>query len=364
MPESQTIKHYNYVDALRGLAILLVLAIHVGQNVAGITPLSYFIFTKGQYGVQLFFIVSAFTLFLSYSQRIIKDGKNAVKFFFIRRFFRIAPAYYCAIIFYSLLIVFARGLVLKNLDFSSILASVLFVNSFIPKAINYIPPGGWTIGTEMLFYLFIPLLFTRVKSLSGSIFLFFSVVVLSLGLNESVKIVALHLWHLKVVGDWFLYYWLPNQFPVFVLGFVCYFVLQKKFTISKLTAYINLALALIWAAITFFICKKFDFLPEHILISFSFCLILITLAKQRISFLENFLTRFFGKISFSMYLIHFFIIGLYLRYFPQKYFSPPLNVVLMYAIVLTISSFLAYFSFLYIEEKGRNLGRQLIIKLS
>ena len=51
---------------------------------------------KGKYGVQLFFIASAFTLFLSRHRRSEVGNKN----FFIRRFFRIAPMYYLGIILY------------------------------------------------------------------------------------------------------------------------------------------------------------------------------------------------------------------------------------------------------------------------
>lgn len=43
----------------------------------------------GQRGVALFFIVSAFTLFLSYDNR--KEERHPTRNFFIRRFFRLAP---------------------------------------------------------------------------------------------------------------------------------------------------------------------------------------------------------------------------------------------------------------------------------
>ncbi len=90
----------KYIDALRGLAILMVIAAHTFQYS---TSFSDDIFNKivshGARGVQLFFIVSAFTLFLSFNYRKVKETKVNIKFF-IRRLFRIAPMYYLGIIYF------------------------------------------------------------------------------------------------------------------------------------------------------------------------------------------------------------------------------------------------------------------------
>ncbi|TSJ38599.1 acyltransferase family protein [Mucilaginibacter corticis] len=57
------IKKYDWVDALRGYAILMVMMVHTGQLFAGssfhLTGLTYL----GDLGVPLFFITSCFTLF-------------------------------------------------------------------------------------------------------------------------------------------------------------------------------------------------------------------------------------------------------------------------------------------------------------
>ena len=60
----------KYIDALRAFAILGVLMVHCNQYGANIYPaLIENVFNKGALGVQLFYIASAFTLFLSLSQR-------------------------------------------------------------------------------------------------------------------------------------------------------------------------------------------------------------------------------------------------------------------------------------------------------
>ncbi len=93
-----SIAHYDYIDLLRGVAICGVLSVHstFGMNAAGLTQLPMHaesLLFAGKFGVSLFFVLSAYTLMLSLSGRI---GTSQSMFlpYFIRRFFRIAPAYY------------------------------------------------------------------------------------------------------------------------------------------------------------------------------------------------------------------------------------------------------------------------------
>ena len=91
----------RYIDALRGLAIIGVVISHCSLYGSNILYPSFFssILANGARGVQLFYIASAFTLFLSLHNRYNKEEK-AFKNFFIRRFFRIAPLYYIGVCYY------------------------------------------------------------------------------------------------------------------------------------------------------------------------------------------------------------------------------------------------------------------------
>jgi len=83
---------YDYIDALRGLAVLGVVSVHTTQLVrpasAGLQTLA----TAGGSGVQLFYLASALTLFLSLATRKSTERNSTLKFF-IRRYFRIAPCF-------------------------------------------------------------------------------------------------------------------------------------------------------------------------------------------------------------------------------------------------------------------------------
>lgn len=88
----------NYIDSLRGIAILMVVLVHTTLNVRVTNQSLNAIGLYGQMGVQLFFIASALTLCLSLERTIYTE--NWLGFFYLKRFFRIAPLYYLGIIVY------------------------------------------------------------------------------------------------------------------------------------------------------------------------------------------------------------------------------------------------------------------------
>lgn len=96
------IENFAFVDALRGWAVIGVILVHTYQWIPCSSETLGTIAKRGAFGVQLFYIISAFTLFLSLSRRYFSDTSPFICFF-IRRFFRIAPLFYLAILFYSIL---------------------------------------------------------------------------------------------------------------------------------------------------------------------------------------------------------------------------------------------------------------------
>ena len=87
-----------YIDWMRGLAILLVIATHVKGIVPDCSGLTNAVLSFGRMGVQLFFVVSACTLYQSWMRSGSSIG--AVKKFYLRRYFRIAPMYGFGILIY------------------------------------------------------------------------------------------------------------------------------------------------------------------------------------------------------------------------------------------------------------------------
>jgi len=97
----QNTAHSNALDGVRGIAILLVLAVHlefVGA-LTGTTPLVAFVrklmFT-GWVGVDLFFVLSGFLITGILLDT--KDSPNRLSSFYARRALRIFPLYYFMIV--------------------------------------------------------------------------------------------------------------------------------------------------------------------------------------------------------------------------------------------------------------------------
>lgn len=220
---------YEWVNALRGYAILLVILIHSSQTFSVFGNLKR-ICDIGYLGVQLFFILSSFTLFNSYSKRKKNDLKNTTRNFFLRRFFRIAPYYYIAGLIYIAYRIFIKD---EIINVKNLISNFTFTNGIYLPGINDIPPGGWSVGIEMLFYLFIPILFKYIDSMLKGVVLFIITVFISVLINhvflDETKAFINMIWF--DVKDFVYYFWLPNQFPIFSLGIVLFFI-NKQIVIS------------------------------------------------------------------------------------------------------------------------------------
>src|SRR5258706_2273013 len=176
----------RFVDALRGFAILGVLVIHCGQIGTNQFPeLIQAVIINGAIGVQLFFVASAFTIFLTYGNRYDKEINPRTNFF-IRRFFRIAPMYYFGIIYFLWQDGFGARYWLGDASTIStwnVLSNILFVHSINPYWITSVVPGGWSIAVEVSFYCLVPFLFLRIRNLNQAFVLFLFTIVLRMALQ-------------------------------------------------------------------------------------------------------------------------------------------------------------------------------------
>jgi peptidoglycan/LPS O-acetylase OafA/YrhL len=119
----------------------------------------------GAKGVQLFYIMSAFTLMLSFKNSTIKNNANLN--FFIRRFFRIAPMFYLAIILWIYLSI---DIIYKSTDyrfisFGSIISHFFLLHGLNPDWQDSLVPGGWSVAIESIFYMLCPFFFLKITNL-------------------------------------------------------------------------------------------------------------------------------------------------------------------------------------------------------
>lgn len=353
------INKLNFIDAIRGYAILGVLLVHSFQTGELInSDLGSMILINGARGVQLFFMASAMTLFYSYHKRR-KEEVFQIKKFFARRFFRIAPMFYLAIIYY-LFQKFHQGINLFNIThIADIISAFTFTLAMHPYWVNAIVPGGWSIGVEVLFYLTLPMLFVNIRNIQQAFNLFLIAIIARIILQSFFQAYPL----IDNLDYWnsFLIYYLPNQFPVFAIGIFLYFLIFEK---NKIVAKNFFTISLLLLILLFQFTTKNDiFIPENIYFSLFLAGFIWYLSEFRNRFLVNSLINFIGKISFSIYVVHFAILY-WLNYLKvlDLFNNTYLNYLCKFLIVSIISIVIATFFYNLIEAPFQKLGARVITK--
>ena len=367
---TREIEKYDWVDALRGYAILMVMMSHSAHPFFGDVPRTGITYS-GNYGVMLFFIASSFTLFSSYRKRKLIDGQDTTRFFFIRRIFRIAPLYWLACLAYIVYGTYFHSIWLPPtpFDYTNILANVFFINGLYLSAINYIPPGGWTIGDEMLFYLITPFLFLFIKNLRQACILVISTVIASIAVQLIVHyIIANYTSHPWVIHrDWVFYFWLPNQFPVFCSGILLLYFIEKNSIKYQEWMLVTIMAIFFLLSIVQFDLKFPYFLiqPEYIYTAVLFCFAWC-ISKTRVNMMIKPINKL-GTVSFSAYLIHPVLVELGLWLTSRASGIIELNEHVNFMVVFLFTIFTTYvlskWTYKHIEKRGIRLGEQLIDKI-
>lgn len=366
-------KKLVFLEALRGYAILGVILTHSTQKLATLPQWLHNIGIQGARGVQLFFIVSAFTLFYSLSKRY-ETHSIEIRDFFVRRFFRIAPAFYFSFIFYFLYAIWLNQLDLTgrtyNYTFGRIFSTLTFTGLLSPEWLFSLVPGGWSISAEMLFYLLVPLFFMFVRRLKSAVFL----VIATLTISSLSTYAVLHfdLWEAGNLRKPYLFYWFPNQLPVFCLGIVLFFLLKDKInTISNNHHYLKSNVLTLLAIVLLGLLGISGgvggpYFPSHFLFGIAFIILAYGLGIREKHVLVNKAIVFIGKISFSMYLIHFFVLDTIFIFFGErllKNFSNSAVLMVLFISTFLITTVLSYLLYRLIEQPGVKLGRTISANL-
>jgi peptidoglycan/LPS O-acetylase OafA/YrhL len=359
-------KRLDYMDALRGIAVLCVIAIHSSQygNFDVPETLKHIIGT-GARGVQLFYLVSAFTLCFSFSQHTLNE-KKPVRNFFIRRFFRIAPMYYILILVYFAAYSFAERYGFSvgaksywgNANIITVTAAqMLFVHGLHPQWINSLVPAGWSVAVEMMFYVFFPFIFARIKNLSSAFN--FLIITLFIRLLFNVLLSNFNPVNSEFLWNEYLFFYLPNQLPVFALGILAYYMIIAKDTLSGVS---------MKALLVFSLCVLAQlasginmFFANHILFGAGFLLLAVALSRYASKLFVNPLFIYLGKISYSVYLVHPLVLVLLAHLgFIDYADNGIINYLLRYLVVIAVSSAIATLSYSIVEKPFQKLGRKLI----
>ncbi len=151
------------LDGIRAIAILLVL---LGHSISGLPAAALLIewLEVGRFGVSIFFVLSGYLITRLLVEEQERDGSISLKRFYIRRFFRIIPAYYL----YLTCILVASRMGYLTLPSSGILPAYLFVWNYAPRAAGWFYGHSWSLSMEEQFYLLWPPVLAALGKTRGS----------------------------------------------------------------------------------------------------------------------------------------------------------------------------------------------------
>jgi peptidoglycan/LPS O-acetylase OafA/YrhL len=369
IPRQPIDKHLGYLDALRGIAILGVMAVHIAlmTQQTGITAL---LGVSGQRGVQLFYMISAFTLCLSLDGE--RRERHPLANYFVRRFFRIAPLFYVVILVtMTLKRFFPSHIPLLPLGRGDIFLGFLFLNGVRPRAINNVVGAGWSIAVETTFYLMLPWLHRRFNTVRRALILFVVSAPILWQVSRTLSLGTAD----PVNKTFFTFLWFPVEFPVFVLGILTYCIWKQYFkgkTDDSATQKDLSLLLIVTSLMLYGACLPFTD-NQLYFSSFVFLPLILGLSIYPWPLLVNGVTRFMGKISYSLYLVHIFALYFfqYLLGRIDQYPSHPISrhifnhapgMAVVFLPVLGISVLISMVTWKFIEQPGIRLGRRLIAR--
>jgi peptidoglycan/LPS O-acetylase OafA/YrhL len=360
-----------YIDALRGYAILMVIATHVAISTPMLAGVMRALVDQGQRGVQLFFVVSGFTLISSWRRR--HDGSWR---FYIRRFFRIAPMFWLAILFFMFFSGWdPRYWAPDGITPSQVFLTTIFMHGWHPASFNSVVEGGWSIAVEFTFYLIFPILMMNIRNLKQAIVALVLFYCLSLACMHYFYLYRAFIWP-DVTQDYLtwnlLNLWIINQMPVFIVGLLTYYLIEKFHNIFSRLAFNTVLYTSIFLMVVISLRPDPYNLFHQLLsiyLAFAICFggVLFALAGGVGKLLVNRPIQYLGKLSYSAYINHFIVLrvlGQLLiqgidRVLPQIGRATEFYILYL-VLVLFFTALLSTLTFSWIEKPMIMLGKKLI----
>lgn len=275
----------NDLQVLRAFAVIFVFLFHLDFN----------FFKFGYLGVDIFFFISGYLitqiLFLDY----LNNKKINFKSFFLKRTLRILPLYLLVILLS--IIIFSQILSpyhLKELIQSSNYATFFLSNIYFLLKFNYFDLEAifkpllhtWSLGIEMQFYVIYPFILLFLLKLKGSKITIFNIL---LFLN------LLFISYFQYKDNFTFYFPLSRSFE-FLVGIICALSnFNKKFD------FVSFILISIFLLVSF-INYDIDFSKKLLCVMIIYLIIFFKLIPNFL--INNFILNYIGKISYSIYLIH------------------------------------------------------------
>ena len=282
------------IDALRGIAAICVCLFHFSLAYPNrLLPLSYFKY--GCTGVDLFFMISGFVIFMSI------NSSKSLKDFWVARFNRLFPDYWLSLIIALLSYYFLTNFEFK-ISFNYVIGNLFMVQPLFKT--SYLVDAYWTLYVELCFYLFISIIyfFKQMDKIETIIWisLLMVVIVNSLYIYLNGRSAGYTRFYIIFRGIMPLISYLS----FFASGILYYRVYDKGLNTNRV---LLLIICFLITALIHSISGRFNLFfgtAERLICIFLFNILFILILNQKAKFLKGSLLIFSGTISYALYLVH------------------------------------------------------------
>ena len=304
------------LDALRGIAILMVMGFHYTaryQAIYGHPQHLDFYFPLGRYGVQLFFIISGFVIYLTLGKT--KNWKD----FVISRFSRLYPVYWVSVIITSG-VIWTFSLPGREPSLFSMMVNMSMIQDWF--SIPHVDGVYWTLSLELSFYLIMLFVFIldRLERIEVICIRWILFILLARGCEEYFSFQILPVIKILLILDY------ANLFIIGIMFYRRY--VQKSHWGAIVIIFASLLLEFILHGYeSGIICSLFAAMVNMAIFRNKIADIIFS-AKPLI---------FIGSISYSLYLLHQNIGYVMLRYLYSLEVKPVAAIPIVYLIVLGLA---------------------------
>lgn len=382
-------QHISGLDGLRAIAATMVFFFHAWRysdsptlflnvpNLISQDLSSFMLF--GARGVALFFVLSGFLLSLPFWRWALgSESRVNIADYISRRFFRIYPAYFIAILIYAFFADTNHPWVIRLIHISS---HLLLVHNFAEITVFNLSTPLWSVATEFQLYLLLPVIFVAVFMLRrrNSRFLLIVAILFLLSIIMRSGFISFANWLLAtqnidprllkagghVIDASPLFGIVPFVFGIIAGGA---YLQTKRGSLSNLSPKTNNGLTFLFVSCLLYIAVLqpqlgwHNWLPDALFAS----LVLLVASGWGLTIFGQILdlkpVKFIGTISYSFYLYHDLV--LWNTYNRIAHFYKPLlshnSIKAMIAFGITLA--LAWLSYRMIEAPFRTWGKSILDK--
>jgi peptidoglycan/LPS O-acetylase OafA/YrhL len=273
-----TNQRISELDALRGIGVLLVVLFHYTYRYYEYygSTIPDFNFRYGRLGVELFFLISGFVIFMTV------EKTNSAKTFILSRISRLFPGYWFAIIFTFILVAFF-GLPGLEVSWKAMLFNLTMTQELFD--IPNVDPAYWSLFPELVFYGLIALVLVLNKHAYFDYVFSAWMLVVFVNLFTDIPLAVQELFNLR--------------YGVFFIAGIQFYRWKKARENQTSFSRLQMTLLLLSLGFTWY---SYDMVSAFVITSFYGLFFLLIV--NRLAFLNVRPLLFIGAVSYPFYLVH------------------------------------------------------------